>query len=64
MKSDKNKVIKYIVSGMIMLFIILIIYSFSSHKLVVMGQKNKIYYTGITELDLRKNRLSENEEKN
>ena len=28
----------------------------------MMGQKNKLYYTGITELDLRKNRLSKNEE--
>lgn len=60
-----SKRIKIIICTFLILFIsfcAFIVYNFSVHNIIIMGQHNKIYFTSVTELDLRKNRLSRNEE--
>ena len=62
MKLKRTKILIYTFCSLLVLFCIFIVYNFSVHNIIIMGQHNKLYQTKITELDLRKNRLSKNEE--
>jgi Leucine-rich repeat (LRR) protein len=58
--NKKTKIIAILIVAFCIIFV-LVVYNFTVHNFIIAGTDNKIYSSDITELDFRKNRLTEND---